>query len=211
MSAPRSTPRRPSRLISISDQLVTPARADSQPPTDPVAEGPAADPDEVARKILLRRLSDRPRTRAELATALRRKGVPGEIATSLLDRFEAVGLINDAEFARSWIRSRLSGKGLARRSLGAELRRKGVDAETVQTALDEVDPEEEEAAARQLVRRKSRSMQRFDPAVRLRRLTSMLARRGFPSDVAFRVVRDETTDDSSHVHEQHGDAFNIEP
>jgi regulatory protein len=169
---------------------VCPARVDPLPP-DPVADGPDADAEEVARKILLKRLSDRPRTRSELATALRRKKVPNETATSLLDRFEAVGLIDDEEFARSWVRSRLTGKGLARRSLGVELRRKGVDAETVRMALDEVDPAEEEAAARQLVRRKSRSMQGLDEAVRMRRLVSMLARKGYPPDLAFRVVRDE--------------------
>lgn len=172
-----------------------PSRSDPQPPRDLVGDGPDADAEEVARKILLRRLSDRPCTRAELATALRRKAVPDDIATSLLDRFEAVGLVDDQEFARSWVQSRLTGKGLARRSLGAELRRKGVDAETVRNVLAEVDPNEEEAAARQLVRRKSRSMQGLDVTVRMRRLTSMLARKGYPPAMAFRVVREEQAGD----------------
>jgi regulatory protein len=169
------------------------SHSDPQPPLDLVGDGPDADAEAVARKILLRRLSDRPRTRAELATALTRKGVPDGIATNLLDRFEEVGLVDDQEFARSWVKSRLSGRGLARRSLGAELRRKGVDAETVRTVLDEVDPDEEEAAARQLVRRKSRSMEGLDATVRMRRLTSMLARKGYPPGMAFRVAREEVS------------------
>jgi regulatory protein len=174
---------------------VCPSPPESQPPGDPIADGPDADAEEVARKILLRRLSDRPRTRAELATVLHRKGVPTEIATSLLDRFEEVGLVDDQEFARSWVQSRLAGRGLARRSLGAELRRKGVDADTVRTALDELDPAQEDAAARQLVRRKARSMAGLDPTVRMRRLTALLARKGYSPGMAFRVVREEQGSD----------------
>jgi regulatory protein len=190
---------------------VCPSRSDPQPPPDPVGDGPDADAEEVARKILLRRLSDRPHTRAELATALRRKAVPDDIAASLLDRFEEVGLIDDQEFARSWVRSRLTGKGLARRSLGAELRRKGVDAETVRNVLAEVDPDEEEAAARRLVRRKSRSMAGLDVTIRMRRLTSMLARKGYPPTVAFRVVREEQArDDGAEVDRLAGDDVSVE-
>ena len=176
-----------------------------------MGDGPDADAEEVARKILLRRLSERPRTRAELATALARKAVPDDIAAGLLDRFEAVGLVDDQEFARSWVRSRLTGKGLARRSLGAELRRKGVDAETVRDVLAEVDPNEEEAAARRLVRRKSRSMQGLDVTVRMRRLTSMLARKGYPPAMAFRVVREEQArDDRAEVDWLAGDDVTVE-
>jgi regulatory protein len=175
-----------------------------------VEDGPDADAEEVARKILLRRLSDRPRTRAELGTALHRKGVPKGIATSLLDRFEAVGLIDDQEFARSWVQSRLTGKGLARRSLGAELRRKGVDAEIVRTVLAEVDPDEEEAAARRLVRRKSRSMDGLEVTVRMRRLTSMLARKGYPPAMAFRVVREEQGLDTPGAGGLPGDELSVD-
>ena len=49
-------------------------------------------------------------------------------------------------------------QGLAPRALAQELRRKGVDDETAEAALDELDPAEEEAAARELVRRKLRTL-----------------------------------------------------
>ena len=69
-----------------------------------------------ARAILLRRLEDQPRSRAELAESLAKKNVPAEVATALLDRFEEVGLINDADFARQWVQSRQRTRGLAPRS-----------------------------------------------------------------------------------------------
>jgi len=145
----------------------------------------------VARRILLARLTDQPRTRAELAGFLAAKDVPEEVATRLLDRFTEVGLIDDAAYARAWISSRLNGRGLARRALASELRRKGVPDEVAREALDEVDPGDEVEAAHRLVRRKLPGMAKLAPQVRTRRLVAMLARKGFPAGVAFTVVRAE--------------------
>jgi regulatory protein len=161
------------------------------PPADPVAEAPEADPESVARKILLDQLTGQARSRKELADRLAAKNVPDDVATRLLDRFEEVGLVDDEAFARSWIASRQPGKGLARRALAQELRRKGVDDEVARTALDEIDPDDEEAAARALVRKKLRSLSRVDEATATRRLVGMLARKGYPAGLAFAVVRDE--------------------
>jgi regulatory protein len=172
------------------------APADPPPPEDRVARGPDADPESVARKILLDQLTGQARSRKELADKLAGKGVPDEIATRLLDRFEEVGLVDDEAFARSWIASRRSagpggGKGLARRALAQELRRKGVGDDVARDALAEVDPAEEEQAARALVRKKLRSLQRVDETTATRRLVGMLARKGYGSGLAFAVVRDE--------------------
>ena len=165
------------------------------PPPDVEAEGPDADPESVARKILLDQLTGRARTRKELADKLAAKGVPAELAARLLDRFEEVGLVDDGAFARTWVGQRQSaaggGKGLARRALAQELRRKGIDDETAREALDELEPDDEEAAARELVRRKLRSLARVDDQTATRRLVGMLARKGYASGLAFSVVRDE--------------------
>ena len=161
------------------------------PPEDPVALGPDADQEAVARKILLDQLTGRARSRAELAEKLAKKGVPDEVAARLLDRFEEVGLVDDEAFARSWVESRQAGKGLARRALAQELRRKGVEDDVAREVLDEVDPEDEVEAARTLVRRKLRSTARLDRDTAVRRLAGMLARKGYSSSVAFRVVREE--------------------
>jgi regulatory protein len=167
-----------------------PADTDARPADeDPL--GPEPDHEAVARKILLDQLTGQARSRSELATRLRKKDVPDAIANRLLDRFEEVGLIDDEAFARMWIASRQPGKGLARRALAQELRRKGVPDEIATEALDEIDPDDEEAAARRLVRRKLRSMSSLEPAVATRRLVGMLARKGYPSGLAFSVVRDE--------------------
>ncbi|MDX6324972.1 MAG: regulatory protein [Nocardioidaceae bacterium] len=161
------------------------------PPADDGALGPEADHEAVARKILLDQLTGRARSRSELAAKLAKKHVPDDVAGRLLDRFEEIGLVDDAAFARDWVQSRHVGRGLARRALAAELRRKGVDAGVVSEAVEAVDPDDEVESARQLVRRKLPSLERFDSVTRVRRLTGMLARKGYPSGVAFSVVREE--------------------
>jgi regulatory protein len=153
--------------------------------------GPEADPESVARKILLDQLTGRARTRSDLAAKLAQRKVPDEIATRLLDRFEEVGLIDDAAFAREWVSQRQEGRGLARRALAQELRRKGIDDEVARDALGEVAEDDEVAAARMLVRRKLRSVRDLDHDKAVRRLVGMLARKGHSSGVAFRVVREE--------------------
>ena len=75
-------------------------------PDDEQWLGPEADPESVGRKILLDQLTGQARSRAELSAKLARKRVPPEVAASLLDRFEEVGLVDDAEFVREWVRSR---------------------------------------------------------------------------------------------------------
>jgi len=151
----------------------------------------ASDPLGFARQILLRRLEDQPRSRAELAESLAKKNVPAEIAVAVLDRFEDVGLIDDADFARQWVQSRQRTRGLAPRVLALELRRKGVDDEIISEVLGELDPADARAAAQRLVQKKLRSMASLDDTTRIRRLTSMLARKGYSPQLAFDVVRDE--------------------
>jgi len=158
----------------------------------------------VARKILLDQLTGRARTRAELAKKLAQRNVPDDIAHSLLDRFTEVGLIDDEAFARDWIEQRQSGRGLARRALAVELRRKGVEEEIAKEALDsaaEEDPEAELEAARMLVRRKLRSLRGVEPQKATQRLVGMLARKGHSPGIAYRVVREEldaTADEAVH-------------
>jgi regulatory protein len=163
----------------------------SDPPVDVEQAGPEADPESVARKILLDQLTGRARSRKELSDKLATRNVPGDIATALLDRFEAVGLVDDDAFARTWVTQRQQGKGLSRRVLAQELRRKGIDDEVAKEALDEIDPADETAAAHELVRRKMRSMRGVDDQVATRRLVGMLARKGYPPGLSFGVVREE--------------------
>ena len=99
----------------------------------------------MARTILLRRLAAAPRTRAQLAADLAAREVPTAVAERVLDRFAEVGLVDDAAFAETWVRTRHAGRGLSRSALRRELRDKGVDDETVAGAVDAIDVDDEAA------------------------------------------------------------------
>jgi regulatory protein len=152
-------------------------------------EEPPADPVERARAICLRLLTGTPRTRKQLADALRKREIPDDAAEEVLSRFEEVGLINDSAFADAWVESRHHSRGLARRALAQELATKGVDSTLIDEAVAQLDSDQEEATARELVARKLRSTRGLDRDKRLRRLAGMLARKGYPEGMALRVVR----------------------
>ncbi|WP_328224153.1 recombination regulator RecX [Streptomyces sp. NBC_00104] len=149
----------------------------------------SGDPAERARAICLRLLTGTPRTRKQLADALHKREIPEDVADEVLSRFEEVGLINDSAFADAWVESRHHGRGLARRALARELRTKGVDSALIDEAVSQLDSEQEETTARELVARKLRSTRGLDRDKRLRRLAGMLARKGYPEGMALRVVR----------------------
>lgn len=155
--------------------------------TDTWEMGPAAQ----VQGICLRLLTARPRSRAELADALRRRGIPEEVGEPVLDRLSEVGLIDDAAFAESAVHSAHRHRGLGRRALRTELRRKGVSSEIADHAVAGVRPEDEEQRARELVQRKLRTTTVRDASSLARRLGAMLARKGYSEGLAWRVVRDE--------------------
>ncbi|MCM3922171.1 recombination regulator RecX [Frankia sp. AiPs1] len=151
-------------------------------PTDPVV---------VAREICLRLLAARARSRAELATALRSRGVDDDVAATVLDRLTAVGLVDDGAFAAAFVSSARTHRGLGRQALVAELRRRGVQPDVVEVATSDLAAHDEEEMARDLVRRRLRSMDRLPEQARVRRLLAMLMRRGYPAELAIRVVREQ--------------------
>ncbi|MGS2614576.1 regulatory protein RecX [Micromonospora sp. LZ34] len=161
---------------------------------------PPRDEAEVAREICLRQLAVRPRTRAELAGALAKRGISDEVSAEVLDRYDEVGIIDDAAFARAWVTSRHTGRGLARRALANELRQRGVDGDVASEALGELDEETEAETARALVDRKLRSA-RGEPDAVFRRLVGMLARKGYPPGVAIRAVKDALAAQSAEAAE----------
>ena len=156
-----------------------------------------ADPEAVARKILLDTLTGQARTRKELADKLAKRGVPDELAAELLDRFTEVGLIDDAAYARQWVESRHRSRGLAPRALAQELRRKGIGDEDTKAALEQIDEDDQRAAARALVDKKLRSMRGLDRQVATRRLAGLLARKGYSAGLAFSVVREALADEDA--------------
>ena len=144
----------------------------------------------AAQTICLNALAVRAKSRGELAAQLKRRGIPLEVATDVLDRLERSKLINDLDFARAWSKSRLSSKKISKRVLARELRMKEVSEENILLALDEISVDDEYEAALQLGERKARSLQNYAEDVRTRRITSALARKGYNYGIISRVLKE---------------------
>lgn len=149
------------------------------------------DPYSVATKIAVDALSRRARSRGELAEILRKKNVPEEICERLLTRLTEQRLIDDNAFAREWAQQRHRSKGLSRRVLAQELRKKSIAHELIDEVLNEITRDDEVAAARTLVAKKISSLSRFSDDVRYRRAHSLLARKGYSSSIISEVLRAE--------------------
>lgn len=170
-----------------------------------------ADLRQKARNIALRQLSAAPKTRHQLAEKLDQREVPEDIIDEVLDRFEEVELIDDASFALSWVKSRHDSKGLARRALSMELRKRGIDEHQAEMALEQVSDDDEWHKAHELITRKlsrTRIPASTDAADRkqrdrlVRRLVGMLSRKGYSPGLAFSVVTDAmNADDPDSLNE----------
>lgn len=150
--------------------------------------------DEKARGWILAKLTRGPRTKHQLAQMLAQRFVPEHIAVALLDRFEDVGLIDDAHYARAFTNDRRSTRGLAKSALKRELNQAGVAAELIDSALEEIDSEADLELAIHLVRKRWSGVASLDRQARQRRLMGFLGRRGFSGgtiNAAIRVVESE--------------------
>jgi regulatory protein len=158
---------------------------------DECRNGNVMSPAAEAQGICLRLLTTRPRSRNELAEALRERGIPEDVGELVLDRLGELGLVNDAALAEAAVYSGHTHRSLGRRALSTDLRRRGVPDEIACEAVATVRPEDEEQRARELVRRKLRGNTVRDASTLARKLGAMLARKGYPEGLAWRVVRDE--------------------
>lgn len=160
----------------------------------PLISEPLAPPqrEEQARSLCLRLLTARARTRAELADQLAKRGYPDEVSIRVLDRLAGAGLVDDADFAQQWVRSRSERSGKSRKALLAELRAKGVDDEVIAEALDGMGVDSERDRAKHLVQAKLRRESLGDDDAKVvRRLVALLARRGYGPSMSYEVVSTE--------------------
>ena len=143
-----------------------------------------------AKDLAYRYLALRARSRAEIEAYLKRKGVPEDAATGVVETLAGYGFIDDGEFTKSYSKYILEKKSLSRYALRMELRRKGVSDAHIEAALDALPEEEdEEAVAVRLAERKAASMKGLDKQKARQRLVGLLRRRGFSFDVINRVLR----------------------
>ncbi len=140
-----------------------------------------------ARERALRLIGCRDRSKSEIRKRLVGSDFPEDIVEEVIDQLSRAGLLDDRKFSRDWVKSRTASKPMGRTRLAWELRSRGIDAPTVEQALEGLDQETEYGLARSLAEARLRRTDRDAPSVR-NKLGSFLRRRGFSWDVIERVL-----------------------
>jgi regulatory protein len=133
------------------------------------------------------------KTRRELEQKLLKKvDIPPELIPGVLDEYEAKNFINDRRYAETFVHSRAEYRKQGKNVIRMELARKGVDREIIDEVLEDWDVDEEVERAKELVRIRMRGQanRKLERQKRTQNLVGMLARKGYPVNVAFSVVKD---------------------
>jgi regulatory protein len=161
----------------------------------------------------LRYLEARPRSAMEVRRRLAEAGYRAELVAGAIERLAELGVLDDEAFARAWVESRDRARPRGERALSDELRRKGIDRETVTAALEDrrraaaVDAagsgddrtSADEGAATRLMARNARLLERIaDPRARRQRAYAILARHGFSPDVCSRIAATVVIDPTAY-------------
>jgi len=146
---------------------------------------------EHAYQAAVRLLAARSRSVQEMIQRLRRKGLRPDAVDRAVGRLESAGVLDDAEFARAFARSRAD-RGYGRGRILADLSSKGVERRVAERAADEVLDESEEARLariERLARKRAGQLEGLAPEAKFRRLVGYLARRGYGGAEVFQVIR----------------------
>jgi regulatory protein len=150
----------------------------------------------AAREAALKLLERTRRTRLDLTRRLREKGYAAAVVEEVLDRLAAVGLVDDAEFARAYLAGRWGRRPTGWRRLEQELLRRGVSNEDLAAGRARLEQEagsaDELATARRVMTQASRRYAGLDPRTRRQRLYALLARRGFDVDTIEQALRESS-------------------
>lgn len=141
-----------------------------------------------AEKISMQALTRRGVSRWELGERLLARDLDPCIVEAELDRLERVGLIDDVALAETIVRTHHERKGLGRTALAQELRRRHVDPDAIDEALEQLDDEDENTRALELAVRRAGQLQNLDHETAVRRLSGYLQRKGYSADTVRHAV-----------------------
>ncbi|MBF0478153.1 MAG: regulatory protein RecX [Candidatus Omnitrophica bacterium] len=140
------------------------------------------------KTAVFRLLQYRPRTEYELRVKLKEKQFEIEVVDQVIEYFKKIGLVNDRDFAKAWVTSRLN-KPFGAVRIKRELYEKGIDKETVGSVLQALSGEYDELPViRSLVERKLAHSSRISPEKIKPRIYNFLLRRGFSYSAIKKVI-----------------------
>jgi regulatory protein len=180
-------------------ESMTESSTNPRPPAEPdeahpaeergrAVEGDREAQERRAENVSMHALTRRGLSRAELGDILLSRDLEGCVVESELDRLERVGLIDDGALAETILRTQRERKGLGRAALTVELRRRRLDPEAIELALEQLDEGDEQRQATELAVRRAKQFHGLDHETAVRRLGGYLQRKGYSSDIVRTAV-----------------------
>jgi len=132
----------------------------------------------------------RPRTIAEARQRMSEQGYPNDVIEATITQAIATDQLDDAAFARLWVRDRMWHHPLSRSAISQELRQKGIHQDLIESTLGAEYPAVREIElATELASVRSQRLGMLKPEKRRNRLVSFLSRRGFARNLVYQVVK----------------------
>ena len=166
----------------------------------PVAVEEAIDPDDYLKSLAeiqsndaydaaLYRLERSAKTEQDMRLSLQRAGYVAGAIERTIARLLNAGLLNDEEYAQRFVEMQ-SQRAVGFHQIKLKLRKKGIDAETAERALEQIDDRHQITAAKELARKLAPryTAQESDPRIARRKLSQALARRGFSWEIVSSAV-----------------------
>jgi regulatory protein len=152
---------------------------------------PAAVEDQLpkARQLAMQYLAGADRSAYQIRQRLERASFPGPVIEQVLAEFAQRRWLDDEQFARRWIGSRLEKKPAGARRLASDLAQRGLAPETVARVLEEFSGALDSPEMMvELLRRQRGRYAGLEEEKAKRRMLDFLRRRGYAEEGAWRAV-----------------------
>ena len=152
-----------------------------------------------ARNLCFYYMTRSDKTRKELKTRLFQKFIPADIIEEVLNEMEDDGYVDDAKLAVNFVRNKSEYANMGKRAIENKLYQKGIDKDLIQEATSSIDMEGEFGKAKDLALSRLYSTSKMDKQKRYTKIVSLVIRRGFTGDVAYRAVREAIDEEETEL------------
>ncbi len=139
-------------------------------------------------------LKYRPRTEKEMRSHLIGKGYEASVIEAVLCKLDDYGYVNDAAFAKEWVKSRVEARPQGRRRLISELKQKGIEESELKNALSEYSEKDELLAAMSLAKKVQKRNAAYEVLIQKKKIANKLTYQGFDWQVIQEVLRELFSD-----------------
>ena len=145
---------------------------------------------EIAMKRAASFCAESERSVDEVERRLRKWGVDGDDIDSIIDKLKSNDFVNDERYCKAYINDRFRLNHWGKVKIVYELKKRGLDKEYIDAAIDDIDDNEYTEVLRKLIDDKLRTIKDTDVYSAKVKILGYALRRGFESDIVSKILKD---------------------